>query len=90
MDGEVSRSILRGRGLVSSAGLLHRNVHRFRGGLVFKARRRLYHSTLGLKAIRKKKKLALSPSLLVAQAGWTSGDKSRAGIAGVTLHSHVH
>jgi len=33
-----------------------RNVKRFRGGLVFKALRLLYHSTLGLRAIKKKKK----------------------------------
>jgi len=31
-------------------------VQRFRGGLVFKAHRLLYHSTLGLRAIKKKKK----------------------------------
>ena len=35
--------------------LIHRNVQRFRGGLVFKAHRRLYHSTLGLRVIKKKK-----------------------------------
>ena len=29
-----------------------------RGGLVFKAHRRLYHSTLGLRVIKKKKKTA--------------------------------
>ena len=33
-----------------------RNVQQFRGGLVFKAHRLLYHSTLGLRAIKKKKK----------------------------------
>jgi len=33
-----------------------RNVKRFRGGLVCKAHRHLYHSTLGLIAIKKKKK----------------------------------
>ena len=33
-----------------------RNVQRFRGGLVFKAHRLLYHSTLGLRVIKKKKK----------------------------------
>ena len=33
-----------------------RNVKRFRGGLVFKARRLLYHSTLGLIVLKKKKK----------------------------------
>ena len=35
--------------------LLRRNVNRFRGGLVFKARRLFYHSTLGLRVIKKKK-----------------------------------
>ena len=34
-------------------GLLHRNVQRFRGGLVFKAHRLMYHSTLGLRVIKK-------------------------------------
>ena len=33
-----------------------RNVNRFRGGLVFKAHRLVYHSTLGLRVIKKKKK----------------------------------
>jgi len=32
------------------------HVKRFRGGLVFKAHRLLYHSTLGLRVIKKKKK----------------------------------
>ena len=32
-----------------------RNVERFRGELVFKAHRLLYHSTLGLRGIKKKK-----------------------------------
>ena len=32
-----------------------RNVNRFRGGLVFKAHRRVYHSTLGWRVIKKKK-----------------------------------
>jgi len=32
------------------------NVKRFRGGLVFKAHRLVYHSTLGLKVITRKKK----------------------------------
>jgi len=31
-------------------------MQRFRGGLVFKAHRLLYHSTLGLRVIKKKKK----------------------------------
>ena len=36
--------------------LLHRNVKRFRGGLVFKAHRLLYHSNLGSGVINKKKR----------------------------------
>ena len=36
--------------------LLLRNVQRFRGGLVFKAHRPLYHSTLDLSVIKMKKK----------------------------------
>ena len=35
---------------------LYRNVKRFQGGLVFKAHRLLYHSTLGFRVIKKKKK----------------------------------
>ena len=31
------------------------DVQRFRGGLVFKAHRLLYHSTLGYRVIKKKK-----------------------------------
>ena len=38
-----------------SEQLLHRNVQRFRGGLVFKAHRLLHHSTLALRVIKKKK-----------------------------------
>ena len=37
--------------------LLYTNVKRFRGGLVFKAHRLLYHSTLGLRVIRKRRSL---------------------------------
>ena len=33
---------------------VHRNVKRFRGGLVVKAHRWLYHSTLGSRVIKKK------------------------------------
>ena len=41
---------------VSILQLLHRNVKRFRGGLVFQAHRWLYHSTLGSRVIKKKRK----------------------------------
>ena len=42
-------------------GLLRRHIQRFRGGLVFKAHRRLYHSTLGLRVIKRQKKIAIGP-----------------------------
>ena len=35
--------------------LLHRNVKRLRGRLVFKAHRLVYHSTLDVRVIKKKK-----------------------------------
>ena len=38
---------------VSEAEILYINVQWFRGGLVFKAHRRLYHSTLGSRVIKK-------------------------------------
>ena len=46
--------------------LLRRNLKRCRGGLVFKAHRLLYHSTLGSRVIKKKKalgRLLLTPRL---------------------------
>jgi len=41
------------------------NVKRFRGGLVFEAHRLLYHSTLGLRVIKKKKKKKKHPARTV-------------------------
>ena len=38
-------------------GDLHRNVKRFRGGLVFKAHTLLYRSTPGLRVVKKKRKV---------------------------------
>ena len=40
-------------------------MQRFRGGLVFKAHRLVYHSTLGLRVIKKKKK-GLIPTLVLS------------------------
>ena len=37
--------------------LLRRGVKRFRGGLVFKAYSRVYHSTLGWRVVKKKKRM---------------------------------
>ena len=39
-----------------SEQLLIRNVERFRGGLVFKAHRLLYHSTLGSRVVTKRRR----------------------------------
>jgi len=36
--------------------LLRRNVKRFQGGLVLKAHRLVYHSTLGWRVIKKKRR----------------------------------
>ena len=46
-----------------SEQLLHINTQRFRSGLVFKAHRLLYHSTLCLRVIKKR----IRPSLLVTK-----------------------
>jgi len=45
-------------------GCVTAHVKRFRGGLVFKPHRLLYHSTLGLRVIKKKNK-SLHTSALV-------------------------
>ena len=52
-----------------------RNLKRFRGGLVLKAHRRLYHSTLGSRVIKKKKKHRAS-SVPVRADSMTHGDAS--------------
>ena len=44
-----------GGGHLALEQLLRRNVKPFRGGLVFKAHRLVYHSTLGLRVIKKKR-----------------------------------
>ena len=41
--------------------LLRRNIKRFRGGLVFKAHRRLYHSTPGWRVVTKKRRYQCEP-----------------------------
>ena len=46
-----------GLGLLKCCALIHSNAKRFRGGLVFKAHRWLYQSTLGSRVIMKKKKI---------------------------------
>ena len=44
------------RSALDGPKLLHRNEKRFRGGLVFKAHRWLYHSTLGSREIKKRRR----------------------------------
>jgi len=61
---------------------LGRNVKRFRGGLVFKAHRLFYHSTLGSRVIMKKKKKkkvweltarqSMTPETIAAAVGYRS------------------
>ena len=48
-----------------SEQLISRNMERFRERLVFKAHRLLYHSTLGSKAIKQKKRASPSVSVLM-------------------------
>ena len=50
-------------------GRQHRDVDWFRGGLVFKAHRLLYHSTLGSRVIKRKKRLYGVEALTPAAAG---------------------
>ena len=45
-----------GKTKVRREQLLSRNVKRFPGGLVFRAHRLLYHSTLGSRVIKKKRR----------------------------------
>ena len=47
--------------------ILHRNVLWYRGGLVFKAHRLLYRSTLGLRVIKKKKQVRHSKAETLLQ-----------------------
>jgi len=66
-------------------GAKHRNEKRFGGGLVFKAHRWLYHSTLGSRVIKKKKDGgALCPRLEAEMAVADVGRDARA------LPQHLH
>jgi len=49
-----------------------KNVKRFPGGLVFKARRLLCHSTLVLRVIKKKKKRSMNSHRHAAATGLTT------------------
>ena len=53
-----------------SEQLLRRIVKQSRGGLVFKAHRLLYHSTLGSRAIKKKKVGGTWPVIKASMGAW--------------------
>ena len=57
----------------SSTGPRSRNVKRFRGGLVVKAHRLVYHATLGVRVIKKKKRDPAAAEVSIRGAGrdWT-------------------
>ena len=66
-----------------NAQLLHRNVQRLRGGLVYKAHTLWYHSTLGLRVIKNKRahafsttKTKLSPTCDLACTAGAPGEAS--------------
>jgi len=58
LNGAISDLRASAKASVDRVRLGYINVQRFRGGLVFKAHRLLYHSTLGLRVIKKKKRCA--------------------------------
>jgi len=76
-----------------SEQLLHRNVKRFQGGLVFKAHRWLHHSTLGSRVIKKKRRnvLEVSPQRLEREPAPRGGHRGtslirkRGGYRGTSL-----
>ena len=64
------------------SGWGYRNVQRFRGGLVFKARRLLYHSTLGLESRKKRRDQGVGScpvqgSGVVRTGSWTGPPSER-------------
>ena len=66
----------RGWGSAFLIQLLHINVQRFRGGLVLKAHRLFYHSTLGLRVTNKRRsKEGLGFRVQGAGGGWGSGSR---------------
>ena len=55
-----------------------RNVERFRGGLVVKAHRLVYHSTLGLRVIKKKKEKTVQKMFRESSENvWPVSERSR-------------
>ena len=77
-DATLGSSSAREREMISD-DLLRRNVQQFRGGLVFKADRLVYHSTLGSRVIKKKKRRRLvdmegiGPPGTTRTSAWSTG-----------------
>ena len=63
-------------------------MNRFRGGLVSKAHRLLYHSTLGLRVIKKKKKHV--SSMLLTREGRSCAPPGVALVCGVRVLGSIH
>ena len=67
--------------------LLRRNVKRFRGGLVFEAHRLLYHSTLGLRVIKKKQKIRGVLTSTTCGFGGSKRPPDKASVASCAPHT---
>ena len=66
------------------------NVKRFRGGLVFKAHRLLYHPTLGLRVIKKKRKRLDRERPSKVSSGTTRQDVPESRIAWIAIDSSLN
>ena len=65
--------VAKGAGAWSVRSTDMQHTLRFRGGLVFKAHRLVYHSTLGLRVIKKKKTPCSGRIILMLCYGWGGG-----------------
>jgi len=75
--------------IVTCSSWLHRNVQRFRGGLSFKVHRLLYHSTLGLRVMKEKKRgLRHQESHCSRMCGVLDPDNLRTPTMSVTHNPH--
>jgi len=68
--------------------LLHRNVQRFRGGLVFKAHRLLYDSTLSLGVIKKTR--WRSSALSIDSCWWSSAGSGGDLYTYIYIYIYIH
>ena len=59
--------------MVQRLGCRGEGVQRFRGGLVFKAQRLVYHATLNLRVIKRTKKEGEGGALSLCSMAWSRG-----------------